>query len=92
MSEGGSQRNCFGVDVVVSYDADWGDMGMTKFTASANYNDYQIASVNIANANGTPLFDAESIYDFEHGQAKTRGIFTATHMRLEIISIFIMAT
>jgi iron complex outermembrane receptor protein len=70
----------FGVDVVVSYDADWGDMGMTNFTASANYNDYQIASVNIANANGTPLFDAESIYDFEHGQAKTRGIFTATHM------------
>jgi iron complex outermembrane receptor protein len=70
----------FGVDLVVSYTADWGDVGATNFTASANYNDYQIASVNITNANGTPLFDAESIYDFEHGQPKTRGVLTATHM------------
>lgn len=69
----------FGVDVVASYTADWGEFGSTAFTASANYNDYQIASVNITNANGSPLFDAESIYDFEHGQPKTRGVISATH-------------
>ena len=70
----------FGVDVVVSYEADRGDLGSTNFTASANDKDGQIASVNIANANGTALFDAEPIYDFEHGQSRTRGVFTATRM------------
>ena len=36
-------------------------------------------SINITNPNGTALFDQESIYDFENGQPKTRGVFTATH-------------
>lgn len=69
----------FGVDLVASYDIDWGGGGMTTLTGSANYNDYQIVSVNIQNANGTDLFDAESIYDFEHGQPKTRAVLSATH-------------
>ena len=69
----------YGVDLVASYTADWGGAGSTGFTASANYNGYQIEKVNITNANGTPLFDAEAIYDFEHGQPKTRGVFTALH-------------
>jgi iron complex outermembrane receptor protein len=69
----------YGVDLVVSYAADWGDAGTTNFTVSANYNGYQIESVNIQNANGTDLFDAEAIYDFEHGQPKFRAVFSAMH-------------
>lgn len=69
----------FGVDLVVSYTADWGEYGATSFQASANYNSYTIESVNITNANGSPLFDAEAIFDFKHGQPKVRGVFTASH-------------
>lgn len=75
-----------GVDLVATYSIDWGG-GTTDLTASANYNTFEVVSVNIQNTNGTPndpsddtdLFDNESIYDFENGQPEYRATFSAVH-------------
>jgi iron complex outermembrane recepter protein len=63
-----------GVDLVVSYNADWGDIGETTFTTSLNYNTYAIEKVNIAR-----LFFEEDVFDFENGAPEIRGVFTAQH-------------
>jgi iron complex outermembrane receptor protein len=63
-----------GVDLVVSYDADWGALGATDFTASLNYNKYSIEKVNI-----TGLFFEEDVFDFENAAPELRGVFSATH-------------
>jgi iron complex outermembrane receptor protein len=63
-----------GVDLVVSYDADWGAIGETTFTTSVNYNRFSIEQVNIAN-----LFFEEDVFDFENGAPEIRGVFTAQH-------------
>ncbi len=76
-----------GVDVVATYTLDWGGGGVTDLTASANYNKFEVVSVNIQNTNGTPndptddfdLFDNESVYDFENGQPQYRATFSANH-------------
>jgi len=63
-----------GVDLVVSYNQDWGDFGDTTLTTSLNYNTYEIDSVNIPN-----LFFEEDVFDFENGAPEIRGVFTAQH-------------
>lgn len=63
-----------GIDVVATYGLDFGDMGQTTLTASANFNQYEISQVNIGG-----LFGPEEIYDFEHYNPKYRGVFTVNH-------------
>lgn len=63
-----------GVDLVVTYNADWGDMGETTFTGSINYNKFSIEQVNIAN-----LFFEEDVFDFENAAPEIRSVFTAQH-------------
>ncbi len=63
-----------GVDLVVSYDADWGEFGETRFTTSLNYNKFSIEQVNIAN-----LFFEEDVFDFENAAPELRGVVSATH-------------
>lgn len=63
-----------GVDLVVTYTQDWGDIGETVFSGSLNYNKYEIDSVNIPN-----LFFEEDVFDFENNVPEFRGVFTATH-------------
>lgn len=63
-----------GVDLVVTYDADWGELGSTVFTTSLNYNKFSIEKVNIAN-----LFFEEDVYDFENAAPELRGVFSAVH-------------
>jgi iron complex outermembrane receptor protein len=63
-----------GVDLVVTYDADWGEFGSTAFTTSLNYNKFSIEKVNISG-----LFFEEDVFDFENAAPKFRGAFSATH-------------
>jgi iron complex outermembrane receptor protein len=63
-----------GVDLVVTYDADWGELGTTTFTTSLNYNKFSIEQVNIAN-----LFFEEDVFDFENAAPEIRGVFSAVH-------------
>jgi iron complex outermembrane recepter protein len=63
-----------GIDIVGTYTADWVDGSETTFTASANYNYYDITKVKIGG-----LFGPEEIYDFEHYNPKYRGVFTVNH-------------
>ena len=63
-----------GVDLVVTYDADWGEFGSTMFTTSLNYNKFSIEEVNIAN-----LFFEEDVFDFENAAPELRGVVSATH-------------
>ncbi len=75
-----------GVDIVATYVLDWGDTGTTTFTASTNFNEFEIESVNIQNTQGTsdpsddtPLFNDEAVFDFENASPNTRGVFTVKH-------------
>lgn len=63
-----------GVDLVVSYDVDWGSFGTTDFTTSVNYNTYSIEQINISG-----LFFEEDVFDFENAAPEIRGVFSATH-------------
>ncbi|MBU1288736.1 MAG: TonB-dependent receptor, partial [Alphaproteobacteria bacterium] len=63
-----------GVDLVVTYLADWGATGTTAFTLSSNFNTFSVEQVNIDG-----LFLEEDVYDFENGTPNFRTTFTVSH-------------
>mgnify|MGYP003665555985 CR=1 FL=1 len=63
-----------GVDLVVTYLADWGSAGSTAFTLSSNYNTFSVEKINIDD-----LFLEEDVYDFENGTPNYRTTFTVSH-------------
>lgn len=63
-----------GVDLVVTYLADWGSAGATALTLSSNYNTFSVEKVNIDG-----LFREEDVFDFENGTPEFRATFTASH-------------
>ncbi|MEH6810755.1 MAG: TonB-dependent receptor [Hyphomonas oceanitis] len=63
-----------GVDLVMTYLADWGTAGSTAFTLSSNYNTFSVEKVNIDG-----LFLEEDVYDFENGTPNYRTTFTVSH-------------
>lgn len=62
-----------GMDIVATLPVDWGDAGLTRFTASVNYNTAEYLS------DVGSLFNAETQYDFENFDPNWRGVFTANH-------------
>jgi iron complex outermembrane receptor protein len=63
-----------GFDVIGTYRRNWGNGQSSSLVASFNLNTYRIQKLKIAN-----LFNATSIFNFEHGNPRWRGVFTATH-------------
>lgn len=63
-----------GVDVVSTYRQRWNNGQATAFTASFNYNRYEIDRLQIAN-----LFNDVSIFNFENQPPQWRGVLSVTH-------------
>lgn len=63
-----------GIDVVANYTAEWGDAGTTDITASFNWNDFQIDTIN-----DPSLFNAEQVFDFENGLPDWRSVINIVH-------------
>lgn len=61
-----------GVDLVATYRQDWGDMGITNFTAAWNWTDTEVDSIGVAIARNR-------VSDLENFNPESRGIFTANH-------------
>ncbi|WP_199271425.1 TonB-dependent siderophore receptor [Paraglaciecola sp. L1A13] len=61
-----------GVDFVAAYNME-SEYGDTKFTVSVNYNTTEFDS------DPSDYLNAESMYDFENGTPKTRGVFSVAH-------------
>lgn len=62
-----------GVDIVANYPVDWGDAGVTTFTASYNYNETEFDS------DPSQFLNAENQFDFENGDPQSRAVITANH-------------
>lgn len=63
-----------GVDVVATYAHDWTSGQRTTFSASVNYNRFEIEEVKIAN-----LFNDTTIFNFEEATPRWRGVLVANH-------------
>ena len=61
-----------GIDVVATYLQDWGDYGMTNFTAAWNYTETEVDEIGIA-------VSRNRLSDLENFNPENRGIFTANH-------------
>lgn len=64
-----------GLDVVGTYRHSWDNGQRTTLTGSFNHNSYKIERVNISGV----IFNAVSVYNFEHNAPKWRGNLTAVH-------------
>lgn len=62
-----------GIDLVATYDMDWGDYGMTSFQAAWNYTETEVDSI------GTEV-SRTRLVELENFNPENRGIFTANHM------------
>lgn len=62
-----------GVDVVLTYNKDWGANGSTVFAGAFNWNETEF------DGDVTSLFNAESRYDFENFPLSWRANLSATH-------------
>ncbi|MEP1143727.1 MAG: TonB-dependent receptor [Henriciella sp.] len=62
-----------GVDVVLTYNQDWGANGSTAFTGALNWNETEF------DGDVSTLFNAESRYDFENFPLSWRANLSATH-------------
>jgi iron complex outermembrane receptor protein len=63
-----------GLDVVATYKFNWENGQRTSLTGAFNMNTYKIDELKIAN-----LFNAQSIFNFEHNAPRWRSIFTLSH-------------
>jgi iron complex outermembrane receptor protein len=63
-----------GVDVVGTYKYNWESGQRTTLTGAFNMNTFKIDDLKIAG-----LFNAQSIFNFEHNAPRWRSIFTLTH-------------
>ena len=62
-----------GVDVVLTYNKDWGANGSTAFSGALNWNETEF------DGDVSDLFNAENTFDFENGPLKWRANLSATH-------------
>lgn len=62
-----------GVDVVLTYNQDWGANGSTAFSGAINWNETEFDG-DVSN-----LFNAENTFDFENGPLSWRANLSATH-------------
>ncbi|NQY38798.1 MAG: TonB-dependent receptor [Henriciella sp.] len=62
-----------GVDVVLTYNKDWGANGSTAFSGALNWNETEFDG-DVSN-----LFNAENTFDFENGPLSWRANLSATH-------------
>ncbi|MEL6691749.1 MAG: TonB-dependent receptor [Pseudomonadota bacterium] len=62
-----------GVDVVLTYNQDWGANGSTAFSGALNWNETEFDG-DVSN-----LFNAENTFDFENGPLSWRANLSATH-------------
>jgi len=62
-----------GIDVVLTYSQDWGEMGTTDFSGALNWNEEEF------DGDVSDLFNAENRFDFENGSPEWRGNVSATH-------------
>ena len=66
-----------GVDVVATYDMDWGAAGATDFSVSMNWNKTELD--RIGTTGGSPLINTEDAFDEENGLPSIRAVFSAKH-------------
>ncbi len=62
-----------GVDVVLTYNKDWGANGSTAFSGAFNWNETEF------DGDVSSLFNAENTFDFENGPIAWRANLSATH-------------
>ena len=68
-----------GVDVVGTYSKSWVNGSDTTFTASLNYNTTEFDGGVGVDTGGNPYLNIEDTFDFENGEPKWRGVFSAVH-------------
>lgn len=62
-----------GVDLVATYEQDWGDIGITTFTAAWNWTETEVD-------NAGEEVSRDRILDLENFNPENRGIFTVNHL------------
>jgi iron complex outermembrane receptor protein len=61
-----------GLDIVATYDMDWGDYGYTNFQAAWNYTETEVEDIG-------PEISRTRLVELENYNPENRGIFTANH-------------
>jgi len=70
-----------GVDLIATYTHDWGDWGMTNFTAAWNYTETNVDKAGQATSR-------DRVIDLENFAPENRGIFTVQHMWRDLSLLF----
>ncbi|MEM0987032.1 MAG: TonB-dependent receptor [Pseudomonadota bacterium] len=68
-----------GVDIILTYDQDWGAAGSTAFQGALNFNETEFDGGVGVDLQGQPFLNPEATFDFENGVPEWRANLTANH-------------